>query len=100
MRRGYFVDCDIKPRSLQMTEPDTLYWKNYIEYLSETFTKSGLSERDAQIKAQSYNIWSKLGFSFCSLQKEFKRHSSQQKDGYLGDSFPQVSYQFFMNEDL
>ena len=75
-----------------MMDSEGHIWEDYIDLLKEKYLKSGLNDLNAQLRAESYNIWSQLGFSYNSLKKECQDYLAKKDNGGCldGDEFPQV----------
>ena len=76
-----------------MSELDLSNWDEFSEYLQEKLKKSGLSDEDSMRRADAFNFWSSLGFSFDSLSKDCRSHfgSLERGESPSGDGFPQVN---------
>ena len=74
-------------------DPEGHLWEEYIGFLKEKYSKSGLDDLSAQLKAESYNIWTQLGFSYSSLKMECRDYLAKMENGGCldGDAFPQVN---------
>ena len=69
-------------------------WKVFGNYLKDKFVQSGFEKEEAERKAESYNFWNRLGFSYSKITTDCKLHLSRLESGECseGDGFPQVSF--------